>query len=70
MITIILTGSEKTQNKNYDTIFDIIEKETFFGRVQSETEKNTDKGYEIILKSVPQPAIEKIELIKNVEVKF
>ena len=68
---IILTGTTKQQDENYDKIFNIIDKEIFLVKCEPTTETQTNKGYELDFKcSIPQIAIEKIENLKNVEIEY
>ena len=68
---ITLTGNDKQNNKNYDKIFSVIDKEIFLVKCETTTENKTPKGYELNFDcSVPQNAVEKIETFKNVEIEY
>jgi hypothetical protein len=66
---ILLTGTEKQQNKSYDSVFKIIESKSFldFIKVETVSEKDTKDGYLITLNMKPCfDAVEKIKLLENV----
>jgi len=66
---IVLTGSDKVQNKNYDKIFKILDKYSFILKSSTLSEKETNEGYEIIIDNASHEAKELISAIKNVEIK-
>ena len=68
---ITLTGNDKQNDKSYDKIFSIIDKEVFIVKCEPTTENQTEKGYELNFDcSIPQSSIEKIENLKNVKIEY
>jgi hypothetical protein len=57
MVVIIKSGV-KGSDRAYDKLFQKLDAASFFGRVNSEKEERTARGYEITLREVPQEVLE------------
>ncbi len=65
---ILLTGSEKIQNRNYDKVFKILDRHAFFIKSSTVSEGETGEGYMIELDNASQAALDRINSMKNVRV--
>jgi hypothetical protein len=58
MTTILI---KRNADKNYDKLFAKVEAATLFGRPASVSERETDRGYEVVLKDVDQDVLAWVE---------
>ena len=65
---LLIKGNPKTIDRSYDRIFKIIDRHTTFFKVDTENEYQTEDGYVLEFKDIPQTAVfEILEKIKNVD---
>ena len=67
-VKLLIKGNQKEIDRSYDRIFKIIDRHTTFFKVDTENEYQTEDGYVLEFKDIPQTAVfEILEKVKNVD---